>query len=764
MRDATKSRDNLLKVDKLEPKLDSRLESPTSPVHDPRKQSVPKYLFLEPRFRPRRDLNMAHYMLITFDNETFTVVNLGEASTAADVKKTIAAQFKVDASKMALHLTDFGCNHGDDLNDLTLNEVLAMGGDTLIKVFIKLRGRPDQPGGLSPFDEAGKYPNTPSHMINDNNPDYFSGPTQKPPTETKPDTLSVPTLGSTPDTLSVPRLISTPKLVVSSPDKSDDSFKVIRSERKEINFDNRRPSPYENKVTAAVVRKASQLERKGSNLVAHRTAPPPPNRAPSLKRPPKTVSINTVDIPPSSSLKTYSPGQSENLIPQPYLGRQNAVSRKPVVSPVVEGESRSRSETPVPLFKIPEFTASSPTKDEAPLACPNDAIHDEPTVSGSTKRRSAEFRENDISFEGAPAFEDDESDSDDDGLWAKKPVNAKKKPELRVETNSSLTGSIVSPSTPYDSLSSPAGSPIRIRDEDGGGESWAVRPPAEVVYDNLERFFPNTDLDKPIIDEVMLSPIPASATSPGPGPSLSPVMEPKTGTDEAPAHIFPPKQRNEQPPKTQMTRMKTIRRVAREASEAQKRFSRQASASNGRKGGGLLRRKSTKMWGKPVVEMTPSEINQAGNRSVLRDRGQKGEFKQFVWVKGELIGKGTFGKVYLALNVTTGEMLAVKQVEVPQTASDRASVRQREVIDALHSEVETLKDLDHLNIVQYLGFEALSDVYNLFLEYVPGGSVGRILRMYGRFEEPIIKSLTRQVLDGLSYLHSCGILHRVSLR
>ena len=163
------------------------------------------------------------------------------------------------------------------------------------------------------------------------------------------------------------------------------------------------------------------------------------------------------------------------------------------------------------------------------------------------------------------------------------------------------------------------------------------------------------------------------------------------------------------------------------------------------------------MWGQKVVEVKPSEMKR-GQLSRLQDN--RGKVKQFVWVKGELIGKGSFGKVYLALNATAGEMIAVKQVEVPQTLSDKSSSKQKEVIDTLHAEVETMKDLDHFNIVQYLGFEALPDFYNLFLEYVPGGSVGSALRQYGRFEESVIKSFTRQVLDALSYLHSCGILHR----
>jgi serine/threonine protein kinase len=50
-------------------------------------------------------------------------------------------------------------------------------------------------------------------------------------------------------------------------------------------------------------------------------------------------------------------------------------------------------------------------------------------------------------------------------------------------------------------------------------------------------------------------------------------------------------------------------------------------------------------------------------------------------------------------------MIAVKQVDTPQTASDKNDSRQVTVVQALKSESETLKDLDHPNIVQYLGFE-----------------------------------------------------------
>lgn len=131
------------------------------------------------------------------------------------------------------------------------------------------------------------------------------------------------------------------------------------------------------------------------------------------------------------------------------------------------------------------------------------------------------------------------------------------------------------------------------------------------------------------------------------------------------------------------------------------------------------------------------------------------------WMKGALIGQGSFGSVYLALHAVTGELLAVKQVQMPSSnASSQADLRKKGMVDALKREIGLLRELQHPNIVQYLGASSSDDHLNIFLEYVPGGSVQTMLNSYGALGEPLIRSFVRQIITGLAYLHDRDIIHR----
>lgn len=131
------------------------------------------------------------------------------------------------------------------------------------------------------------------------------------------------------------------------------------------------------------------------------------------------------------------------------------------------------------------------------------------------------------------------------------------------------------------------------------------------------------------------------------------------------------------------------------------------------------------------------------------------------WMKGALIGQGSFGSVYLALHAITGELIAVKQVEAPSVGANNPNdARKKSMIDALKREIALLRDLQHPNIVQYLGCSSTTDHLNIFLEYVPGGSVSTMLNSYGPLKEPLVRSFCRQIVTGLVYLHGKDIIHR----
>lgn len=125
------------------------------------------------------------------------------------------------------------------------------------------------------------------------------------------------------------------------------------------------------------------------------------------------------------------------------------------------------------------------------------------------------------------------------------------------------------------------------------------------------------------------------------------------------------------------------------------------------------------------------------------------------WKKGKLIGRGTFGHVYVGFNSDSGEMCAMKEVTLfLDDPKSKESARQ------LGQEILLLSRLRHPNIVQYYGSETVDDKLYIYLEYVSGGSIHKLLQEYGQLGEPAIRSYTQQILSGLAYLHAKNTVHR----
>lgn len=61
----------------------------------------------------------------------------------------------------------------------------------------------------------------------------------------------------------------------------------------------------------------------------------------------------------------------------------------------------------------------------------------------------------------------------------------------------------------------------------------------------------------------------------------------------------------------------------------------------------------------------------------------------------------------------------------------------------------------------FLCYEQVDDKLYIYLEYVSGGSIYKILQDYGRLGENAIRSYTQQILSGLEYLHAKNTVHRL---
>ncbi|XP_062518818.1 mitogen-activated protein kinase kinase kinase 2-like isoform X2 [Corticium candelabrum] len=126
------------------------------------------------------------------------------------------------------------------------------------------------------------------------------------------------------------------------------------------------------------------------------------------------------------------------------------------------------------------------------------------------------------------------------------------------------------------------------------------------------------------------------------------------------------------------------------------------------------------------------------------------------WTRGRQLGSGAFGTVYLCHDRNTGRELAVKQVDITHASESKA----KKEVSALETEIEMLTNYRHERIVLYYGTERHDKVLSIFMEYMPGGSIHQLLREHGALTERLARKYTRQIVEGVRYLHSYRVMHR----
>ena len=117
-----------------------------------------------------------------------------------------------------------------------------------------------------------------------------------------------------------------------------------------------------------------------------------------------------------------------------------------------------------------------------------------------------------------------------------------------------------------------------------------------------------------------------------------------------------------------------------------------------------------------------------------------------------LLGEGAMGEVYLAGDEQTGQQVAVKIL-----ASQLIS--KPELIERFKREAETLRKLDHPNIVKFLDTFEYESQYVIVMEYLVGGSLHDLIKKESIPVEHA-RGITLELCDALIRSHHLNIIHR----
>ena len=160
-------------------------------------------------------------------------------------------------------------------------------------------------------------------------------------------------------------------------------------------------------------------------------------------------------------------------------------------------------------------------------------------------------------------------------------------------------------------------------------------------------------------------------------------------------------------------------------------------------------------------------------------------------MSSNVLGEGSYGSVHLGMN-EAGRLVAIKALPIgmrrpggafssgserdedtQDMAADaqdaregrreriswRRRRRQDRKLDTMSKEIRMLCELNHDNVVDYLGSQVVQRTLLIVMEYVAGGSLATLLRHFGTLSPSCTAQYCRHILKGLQYLHSNDVAH-----
>ncbi|XP_023208802.1 serine/threonine-protein kinase PAK 2-like [Xiphophorus maculatus] len=142
-------------------------------------------------------------------------------------------------------------------------------------------------------------------------------------------------------------------------------------------------------------------------------------------------------------------------------------------------------------------------------------------------------------------------------------------------------------------------------------------------------------------------------------------------------------------------------------------------------------------------KMTDEEIMEK-LRSIVSVGDPKKKYTRF-----EKIGQGASGTVYTAIDVATGQEVAIKQINLQKQPKKELII----------NEILVMKELKNPNIVNFVDSFLVGDELFVVMEYLAGGSLTDVVTETC-MDEAQIAAVCREVLQALEFLHANQVIHR----
>uniref|UniRef100_A0A8C5GJZ5 non-specific serine/threonine protein kinase n=1 Tax=Gouania willdenowi TaxID=441366 RepID=A0A8C5GJZ5_GOUWI len=119
------------------------------------------------------------------------------------------------------------------------------------------------------------------------------------------------------------------------------------------------------------------------------------------------------------------------------------------------------------------------------------------------------------------------------------------------------------------------------------------------------------------------------------------------------------------------------------------------------------------------------------------------------YTRYEKIGQGASGTVYTAIDVATGQEVAIKQINLQKQPKKELII----------NEILVMKEMKNPNIVNFLDSFLVGDELFVVMEYLAGGSLTDVVTETC-MDEAQIAAVCREVLQALEFLHANQVIHR----